>query len=204
MVSVSSLKNVIERIGIEKILIIAVITSMFFIPFVQTLNEAEATQPPTKKPIHLPAPENTEKAILAEYIKCRNSKVPDELAVLQASIIIDVSAAHEINYVMINGIIEQESIYDPLAVSSAGAKGLMQILKEDGVQIDPGKAHDLRYNIDRGIAILKSKMQKSNDTNESLIKYSGGKKDYAKEVYSNIGRYTLYRESKLHKETSMQ
>lgn len=132
---------------------------------------------------------------MAKYIKFRNSKIPTEIADLQAEIIVTLSAKNKVNISLINGIIEKESLYDPTSVSKSSAKGLMQILKCDGIDIDPNKAHDLTYNIEKGIAILQEKIKKADgNLTSGLNNYSGGAKDYSTAVYANIGRYTMFKE----------
>jgi hypothetical protein len=132
---------------------------------------------------------------MAKYIKMRNSKIPQEIADLQAEFIVTIADKNKVNVSLVNGIIEKESLYDPTAVSKASARGLLQILRCDGVDIDPNKAHDLEYNIQTGISILQIKLSKTgNDLSSALQAYSGGSKDYARDVYANIGRYSMFRE----------
>jgi len=70
----------------------------------------------------------------------------------------------------------------------------MQIFIEDGIEIDPKKAYDIQYNIQKGIAIFKSKLLKADgDISLALKYYVGGDEDYHKEVYKYLGRYTLYK-----------
>ena len=132
---------------------------------------------------------------IAKYIQSRNSRIPSEVAELEAEFIVTVSARNNMNVALINGIIEKESLYDPTSVSKASAKGLMQILKGE-VDIDPDKAHNIEYNIQTGITILQEKLKKSNNNlTSSLNSYSGGAKNYASAVYECIGRFTMFRES---------
>lgn len=132
---------------------------------------------------------------MAKYIKMRNSKIPQEIADLQAEFIVTIAAKNSVNIALINGIIEKESLYDPTAVSKASAKGLMQVLKCDGVDIDQNKVHDLAYNIQTGITILQEKVKKADgNLTSGLTNYSGGAKDYSNAVYANIGRYTMFKE----------
>lgn len=139
---------------------------------------------------------------MTEYIRVRNSKIPIEISELIATNVISISKERSISTVLVLGIIEKESLFESSATSSAGAKGLMQILKgqdEHGneVQIDKDQAYNIKYNIITGIKIFKGKL-KTNGGNlaKSLNDYSGNAEGYANSVYENIGRYVMYREKK--------
>ena len=136
-------------------------------------------------------------AVLANYIKARNSKMPIELAKVEADVIINSSKEAGVDYVIVNGIIEKEtsSQYDPFSTSSEGAKGLMQILRGETVVVDNNRAFDLKYNVETGIKIFKGKLQKNNnDLTEALNQYSCYAKGYSSGVYESIGRFMMYKE----------
>jgi len=133
-------------------------------------------------------------ALLSKYIKARKSATPQEVADKIAYEIITQSKLNHIADDIIVGIIEIESMWNVYARSKAGAQGLMQILIEDGVEILPEKAFDISYNIEKGIAILKSKLKKANgDITLALKYYVGGDKEYHKAVYKYLGKYTLFK-----------
>lgn len=147
------------------------------------------TEDPTQEDI------NEEKiAILSRYIKLRKSTTPHGVADKIAYEIITQCQANNIADDIVVGIIEIESMWNIYAISKAKARGLMQILIEDGVEIDPKKAHDIAYNINRGITIFKSKLKKAKgDVTLALKYYVGGDPEYHKAVYKYLGRYTLYK-----------
>ena len=133
-------------------------------------------------------------ALLSSYIKTRKSVTPIEVCDKIAYEIITQSKLNHIAEDIIVGIIEIESMWDIYATSKMKAKGLMQILIEDGVEILPEKAYGIAYNIEKGIAIFKSKLQKSKgDVTLALQYYVGGDPDYHKAVYKYLGKYTLYK-----------
>jgi len=133
--------------------------------------------------------------MIAKYIKSRNSRIPTEIADLQAEYIVNLADKNKVNVALINGMVEKESLYDPTAVSKASAKGLMQVLKCDGVEIDQDRIHDIAVNIETGIAILQVKIKKADgNLTSGLNNYSGGAKDYSNAVYANIGRYVMFKE----------
>jgi hypothetical protein len=132
--------------------------------------------------------------LLSKYIKTRKTSTPTEVADKIAYEIITQCRLNHIADDIIVGIIEIESMWNIYSKSKAGAKGLMQILLEDGVEILPERAFDISYNIEKGIAILKSKLKKSNgDITLALKYYVGGDPDYHKAVYKYLGKYTLFK-----------
>lgn len=145
---------------------------------------------------------NEEITILAKYIQTRNERIPSEIANIQARAIIEIAEQHDINHTIINGIIEEESTYNPKAVSKARAKGLMQVLREDGIKIDKRRVHNIQYNIDTGTRILKSKLKKSKgNLRKGLQYYSGKKKGYSTQVLNNIDRYKKFRREEIKNST---
>ena len=137
---------------------------------------------------------NPDVELLSNYIKSRKSNQPRELCDKIAYEIITQCKLQNISEDVVVGIIEIESMWDVYAKSKANAKGLMQILIEDGVEILPEKSYDIAYNIQKGIEIFKSKLNKSGgNIFLALQYYVGGDKDYHKQVYKYLGRYTLYK-----------
>jgi len=133
-------------------------------------------------------------ALLSKYIKTRKTATPQEICDIIAYEIITQSKLNHIADDIIVGIIEIESMWNVYAKSKAGAKGLMQILLEDGVEILPEKAFNISYNIEKGIAIFKSKLKKAKgDVTLALKYYVGGDPEYHKAVYKYLGKYTLYK-----------
>lgn len=138
---------------------------------------------------------NPEVKIMSKYIKLRNNRVPNEVAMIIAESIVEVSETYGISPYLLNGIAEKESIYDCYAVSNANAKGVMQVLIEDGVEIDEKQVFNIRYNIQKSAEILSSKLKKSGGSIKvALEKYSGNAKGYSSMVYENIGRYVVYKD----------
>ncbi len=132
--------------------------------------------------------------LLSKYIKTRKSTTPQEICNIIAYEIITQSKINHIAEDIVVGIIEIESMWNVYAHSKAGAKGLMQILLEDGVEILPEKAYDISYNIEKGIAIFKSKIKKAKgDVSLALKYYVGGDPEYYKSVYKYLGKYTLFK-----------
>lgn len=148
---------------------------------------------------------NPELKVLARYIVSRNSKVPTEIAELISKIIIDESDRSRLPVELIVAIIEHESLFNPMASSTAGAMGLMQILRGETITVDKDQAYNIQYNISTGCEILRGKLKIVNgDLPKALTNYSGLAADYSLKVLSCVGRYTMYRHKEKTKEEAIK
>lgn len=81
---------------------------------------------------------------------------------------------------MILGIVKVESDYDPSAVSSLGAYGLMQVnlpVWRNTLNIDEQRIFDIEYNVDLGLKILKHYYNETGgDIKQALHLYNNGYK----------------------------
>jgi soluble lytic murein transglycosylase-like protein len=86
---------------------------------------------------------------------------------------------------LVLSVIQVESAFNPLAVSSAGACGLMQVrysVWKDAMKIDPRHLFDVDYNIDLGLRILKQYHDEAGGSiRRALFLYNNGYK------YNNTG-----------------
>lgn len=131
---------------------------------------------------------------ISKYIRERVSKTPIELCDAIAYSIVTLCKKKGMPIDLVVGIIEVESMWDPTATSGKNAKGLMQILREDGVEILEERAYDISYNILKGIEIFQSKLEKANgDMSLALSMYVGGSEKYISAVYKSMGRYMTYK-----------
>ncbi|MEI9814596.1 MAG: lytic transglycosylase domain-containing protein [Acidobacteriota bacterium] len=86
----------------------------------------------------------------------------------------DAARRNEVDPLLVHSVIQVESNYNPYAVSSAGARGLMQLM--------PGTAHDLgvtnsfdpRQNIEAGVKYLKYLRDLYQDDRLALAAYNAG------------------------------
>ncbi len=98
---------------------------------------------------------------------------------------------------LIVGIIEVESGFNPSAVSSANARGLMQVMPEWAKKFGLKKVsdlHDIDTGIECGIKVLKIHIEEENhNLTRGLFKYVGGSDAYAGKVYKAMGKFVAYR-----------
>ena len=82
---------------------------------------------------------------------------------------------------LIMAVANRESNFDPRAVSSAGAVGIMQVMPKvwaDELSLDLYKLEDIDYNVQQGTLILKHYLDKNGgDVPRALFNYWGGNVD---------------------------
>ena len=131
---------------------------------------------------------------MTKYIKKQNKRLSLRKCNEIASEIYIQSVENNIPYELIIGIIATESRFNSLAVSKKGAKGLMQIYDKSCRHIifDQNRLFDIDYNIECGIMILLDKKRNCDTIERTLRRYSGGHKDYEKNVLSEVGKFLMY------------
>lgn len=99
---------------------------------------------------------------------------------------------------LIRAIIKTESNYDPNAVSSAGAKGLMQLMPANLASYGVSDPFNIEQNIDAGTRHIKGNLTKyGNDTNMALAAYNYGSGNMASRgITSSSDFYKLPTETK--------
>lgn len=81
---------------------------------------------------------------------------------------------HDVDPKLIKAVIRTESNFNPNAVSSAGAKGLMQIMDFNSRAMGVTNPFDPAQNIDAGVRILKGGLAKYGDLTKALAAYNAG------------------------------
>ena len=88
---------------------------------------------------------------------------------------------------LIRAIIKVESDFNPNCVSSAGAKGLMQLMPENCRDLGISDPFDIEQNIDGGTRHIKEYLDKYNgDVEMALMAYNGGPTRMAKRGVKSI------------------
>jgi soluble lytic murein transglycosylase-like protein len=90
------------------------------------------------------------------YLKERPKKIlASNLTDLYDHVISDASKRHGVSFSLLKALIKTESDFDPRAVSSAGARGLMQLMPENIKTLNIKNPFDPRENIMGGARYLK-------------------------------------------------
>ncbi len=147
---------------------------------------------------------NLEKKAIAAYIKTNYRRVPKELVESIAINVVNKSAKHNIPYELVVAIIEVESDFNPTAVSTKDARGLMQVtFNVWGTKLgitDRFILHEVDVGIDAGIVILKHYLDghdggKKGDLATALFLYVGKNKEYVSKVLTCMGNFVLFKSS---------
>ena len=100
----------------------------------------------------------------------------DPIADPELSPLIDKAAKqHQLQPKLIRGVIEQESAFRACAISSKGAKGLMQLMPATIDQFKVTDVFDPQQNIEAGATFLRQLLDKyKGDTKLALAAYNAG------------------------------
>jgi soluble lytic murein transglycosylase-like protein len=97
--------------------------------------------------------------------------------------VIKHSAEYGVDPELVLSVIYAESRFDPDVISSAGAKGLMQVLNPDYDGLPDSVMFDVDRNIQMGIAEFAGYLEQYDSVMKSLYRYNGMKmKTYSKSV----------------------
>jgi soluble lytic murein transglycosylase-like protein len=92
-----------------------------------------------------------------------------------APIIKGAAQAQKVEPQLLRAVIDQESGFHPCAMSSVGAKGLMQLMPETADQFKVRDPFDPRQNIEAGASFLKQLLDRySGDLAQALAAYNAG------------------------------
>lgn len=96
--------------------------------------------------------------------------------------------AHNVDAALIHAVISAESAYNPLARSTKGARGLMQLIPETGARYGATNLLDPKQNIDAGTRYLKDLIAMfGNDLKLAIAAYNAG--EGAVQRYGTIPPY---------------
>lgn len=88
---------------------------------------------------------------------------------------------------IIRELINQESRFNPNAISKKGAQGLMQLMPATASDCGISNAYDIEQNLDCGVKYFVSKLEKYNSVSLALAAYNAG--DGAVDKYQGIPPY---------------
>ena len=136
---------------------------------------------------------------LERYIRDRYPDVPEELAEIIAVKTDRLCAEKDIPFVLVVGLMEVESRFNPFAESSVGARGLLQVMPEYWMKVLGVKSerdfHGVEVGINAGIHVLQHYIDKNNgNVTRALQNYNGTKgNEFHEMVYQMAGRFAVYR-----------
>lgn len=89
-------------------------------------------------------------------------------------IVVDAANRHGVDPDLVHSVIKAESNYNPAAVSSAGARGLMQLMPATARQLGVHNAFNPKDNIEGGVKYLRYLQDKFQDPALALAAYNAG------------------------------
>ncbi len=90
-------------------------------------------------------------------------------------IVKEVAERHNVDPDLVRAVIEQESDWNPVAVSHAGAQGIMQLTPSTAQQLGVNNAFDPKQNIDAGVRYLQTLLVRyGGDLDKALAAYNAG------------------------------
>ena len=90
-------------------------------------------------------------------------------------LISELSKKYQVDFALIKAMIRAESGFNPFAVSSKGAKGLMQLMPETALRMNVSNSFNPRENIEGGVRYFKYLLSLFNDDLRlSLAAYNAG------------------------------
>ncbi len=94
-----------------------------------------------------------------------------------------VAQRHQLDAALVHAVVQVESSYNPVAVSRAGAVGLMQLMPETAQRYGVPDRRDPHRNLDGGVRYLRDLILRFNNVVLALAAYNAG--ENAVERYGN-------------------
>ncbi|CAH2932965.1 MAG: hypothetical protein CPSOU_6311 [uncultured Paraburkholderia sp.] len=148
----------------------------------------EQTTPPTAEEPFIPAPGDIVATLRAQF------RVSAGDALMIAQTVVTEANRYSMSPVLLLSVMAVESGFNSRAVSSLGARGLMQVLPaaHPGAFTDIRQLDDPATNVRIGSAILRGYLDASGgDVDAALWRYSGGGKGYAQRVALHMQRFSV-------------
>jgi soluble lytic murein transglycosylase-like protein len=107
-------------------------------------------------------------------------------------LIVESCKQHGVDFALVKAVIRAESCFDPYAISSKGAEGLMQLMPQTSKKLNVANPFDPQENIKGGVKYLKYLLGRfNNDLKLSLAAYNAGET-----VVAQVNGIPNYKETK--------
>lgn len=145
---------------------------------------------------------NAELPILVDYIKSIATNLPDEMVNKTAKALVVGANKWDIPFPIVIGLAQRESTFNTTAVSSCGARGLLQVMYKiwsDELNIEtPKKLHIPKFGVDYGLSILTTYLESCDDNiSKALFKYNGSatieSKAFTRDVFEYAAKYSIFK-----------
>lgn len=145
---------------------------------------------------------NAELPILVDYIKSIATNLPDEMVDKTAKALIVGANKWDIPFPIVVGLAQRESTFNTTAVSSCGARGLLQVMYNiwsDELDIEtPKKLHIPKLGVDYGLSILTTYLESCDDNiSRALFKYNGSatveSRAFTRDVFEYAAKYSIFK-----------
>jgi soluble lytic murein transglycosylase-like protein len=91
-----------------------------------------------------------------------------------AAIVEHAASENQVDPLLVHSIIQEESNFNPYAISSKGAEGLMQLMPPTARMLGVANSFDPRQNIEAGVRYLKQLQDIYHDDRLALAAYNAG------------------------------
>jgi len=120
------------------------------------------------------------------------SAIPDVSESVLRNLVDSISKDNGVDPALIDAMVRTESNYNPWAISSKGARGLMQLIPETGRRFGVQDFFDPRQNIEGGVRYIKYLLNMfEGNVDLSLAAYNAGEN-----LVARLGRIPPYAETK--------
>ena len=131
------------------------------------------------------------------YIDTKYPTIPSILSTEISNNVVDLSQEHNVSAELVVGMIQVESSFNPMLISKANARGLMQVMPAWAKEFNLDEVcdlHDINVGIESGIRVLKIHISENEgDLHKGLFDYVNGDKTYPEKVYNAMGRFVAFR-----------
>jgi len=134
---------------------------------------------------------------ISNYIHTNFPIIPGVLYNEIAVQIATLSRQENVSPELVVGIMQVESGFNPMAISSKNARGLMQVMPAWAKHFKLDKVcdlHNINIGIHTGIKVFKIHVQEEKgDVSEGLYKYVNRDRSYVNRVYTAMGKFVMFR-----------